>query len=320
MTIESHAALPDASASSAEASPPSFDDIPLSRWGSADRVGAANLIPSTLNPALLALTGQGRVIDLSQPISTRSPRLAPGMSPFTMCMWTHPHDNVVYNEEHFGATNGMAFADERIEGDLHTGTHVDALGHAWVGDRTFNRLPMRQVVTSQGLRELGIENLPPIVTRGVVLDIPHLRGRALMPGEPITADDVMAAAALQGIGFRSGDIVLIHTGWAQYYDDGTDRFVGESPGVDVSAARYLAEQGAVVVGSDTMGLEVWPAQVPGEHFPVHVELLVNQGVYILEQADLRPLITAGISEFLCLCLTPLFVGATAAPVRLIAVA
>lgn len=307
-------------AGSHSAASDSTPEIPLSRWGAEDRIGAANLLPRELDPLLLALAGRGRVLDLTQPISTRSPRLAPGMSPFTMCMWTHPHDNLTYNEENFGATNGMAFADERIEGDLHTGTHVDALGHAWVGDTTFNRLSMREVVTSQGLRELGIENLPPVITRGVLLDIPRLRGRALDPGEPIGADDVLAAAASQGVEIRPGDAVFVHTGWAEHYDDDTARFTGESPGIDVSAARLLAELGAVVVGSDTMGLEVWPSQVPGEHFPVHVELLVRQGVYILEQADLRPLVDASVSEFLCLCLTPLFVGATAAPVRLIALA
>ena len=298
----------------------SFDEIPLSRWGAADRIGAANLLPSHLDAALLALTGLGRIFDLTQTISSASPRLAPGMSPFTMCMWTHPHDNAVYNEEHFAATNGMAFADERIEGDLHTGTHVDALAHAWVGDRTFNRLSMREVVTSQGLRELGVENLPPVITRGVLLDIPRLRGRSLRPGEAIDAAALAAAAEAQGVQVRAGDAVFVHTGWADFYADGTDRFIRDSPGIDVSGARWLAERGAVLVGSDTMGLEVWPTGVAGSHFPVHVELLVNQGVYILEQADLRPLVSAGVSEFLCLCLTPLFVGATAAPVRLIAIA
>jgi kynurenine formamidase len=294
--------------------------VPYSRWGSDDRIGAANLLPGRLDARLLGLVGQGRLLDLTQAISAESPRIAPGMSPFTMCMWSHPQTNQSYNQEHFGATNEMGFADERIEGDLHTGTHVDALGHAWVGELTFNRRTMRDVVTNGGLRELGIENLPPVVTRGVLIDVPAHLGRALAPGEAIGIELLGSALERQGSTLEPGDAVFVRTGWGPLYRDDPERYIGHAPGIDVGAARWLADRDAVLVGADTMSLEVYPPAEPGEHFPVHVELLVRSGVYILEQADLEPLVQAGVTEFLCLCLTPKFTGGTAAPVRLVAVA
>jgi kynurenine formamidase len=294
--------------------------IPLSRWGANDRLGAANLLPERLDSRLLRLTGSGRLIDLTQGISSLSPRIAPGMSPFSMCMWSHPAASQVHAEENFGATNRMGFADERVEFDLHTGTHIDALGHAWLGDLTFNRLTMRDVVTNGGLRELGIENLPPVITRGVLIDVSEHLGRVLEPGEGIDPLLLERTLKSQGSRIEAGDAVFVRTGWAQFYADDTDHYTGAAPGIDVSSARWLAEQDVVMVGSDTMSLEVWPPADAGDYFPVHVELLVRSGVYILEQADLDPLATLGVTEFLCLCLTPKFIGGTASPVRLVAVA
>jgi kynurenine formamidase len=291
-----------------------------SRWGPDDELGAANLLDSALTRDGLALAGGGRVFDLTQPISSDSPRLPRVMSPYTMCMWSHPVSSRHHLEATLGIENEMGYADERVEFDLHTGTHVDALGHAWIGDRTYNGLTVREVVTNWGLRRLGIENLPPVVARGVLVDMPAHLGRELEPGESIGVRELEGALAGQGVELRRGDVVLIRTGWARYYADGTDRFVASWPGIGVAAARWLAEREPVVVGADTLGLEVYPDEVPTVHSPVHQLLLATIGLYILEQADLDALSAAGVHEFLVLCLAPKFVGGTAAPVGLAAVA
>jgi kynurenine formamidase len=290
------------------------------RWGPADQLGAANLVDAVLSPATLALAGEGRVLDLSQPISHLSPRLDRVMSPYSMCMWSHPLSSRHHLQREMGIMNEMGYADERVEFDLHTGTHIDALGHAWIGDRTYNGRSMRDVVTNWGLRELGIEHLPPVVARGVFFDVPAHRGRALEPGEVVTVADLEGIARTRGIAIRSGDVVFVRTGWAQYYAGDPATYSASWPGIGVDAAAWLAERDVAIVGGDTIGLEVYPDEVPTVHSPVHQLLLASCGIYILEQADLDPLAEREINEFLCLCLAPRFVGGTASPVRLVGVA
>ena len=290
------------------------------RWGAADQLGAANLLEAVVSPATLALAGDGRILDLSQPISHLSPRLDRVMSPYSMCMWSNPVASRHHLEREMGIVNGMGYADERVEFDLHTGTHIDALGHAWIGDRTYNGRTTRDVVTNWGLRELGIEHLPPVVARGVLLDVPAERGRALEPGEVVTVADLEAIVAARGIEIRSGDVVFVRTGWAQYYASDVRAYTAGWPGIGVAAASWLAERDVAIVGGDTMGLEVYPDEVPTVHSPVHQLLLATCGIYILEQANLDQLAELGIVEFLCLCLAPRFVGGTASPLRLVGVA
>jgi kynurenine formamidase len=295
-------------------------EIPPSRWGDGDQLGAAHLLETSVSSGLLDLVGSGRIFDLSLSISDKSPRFTPGMSPYSMCMWSNPIANRHHHERESGIKNQLGFADERVEFDLHTGTHLDALGHVFVGDLTFNRRTVRDVITNWGLRELGIENLPPVIARGVLLDVPAYRGRELEPGELITVSDLEGTLASQGVGIRRGDIVLLRTGWSRYYEDGTERYVGPMPGIGVAAAEWLAARDVVIVGSDTMGLEVFPCEDPEILFPVHQVLLARAGVYILEQAYLEEVAAASVHECLCLCLAIKFVGGTASPLRLVGLA
>jgi len=296
------------------------DSVPLSRWGADDQLGAANLLDSVVPAEALALAGEGRIFDLSHPISDAAPRIDRVMSPYSMCMWSNPVASRHHLERELGAVNEMGFADERVEFDLHTGTHIDALGHVFIGDLTYNRRTVRDVITNWGLRELGIENLPPVVARAVLIDMPRHRGRPLEPGELITKRDLETALAEQALALRPGDLVFVRTGWGVYYADGTDAYTGGSPGIGIEAAEWLVSQDVVIVGADTMGLEVYPCEDPLVHYPVHQLLLAKAGVYILEQANLESVAAAEVHEFLCLCLAPRFVGGTASPVRLVALA
>lgn len=293
--------------------------VPSSRWGPDDELGTANLVEDVLSTEAVDLIGDGRIFDLSQPISRTSPRLPNIMSPYTICMWSNPISSRHYIEATMGAENQIGYADERIEFDLHTGTHIDSLGHAWVGDKTYNGFSVRQVISNWGLQRLGMENFPPVIVRGVLVDVPAFRRRELEPGEVITSADLQGALSRQGTTLRRGDIVLIRTGWARLYAD-PERYVQAWPGIGMEAARWLVSEEPVIVGADTMGLEVYPDEVPTIHAPVHQFLLARSGTYILEQANLEEIAKQGVYEFLCVCLPPKFVGGTAAPVRLVAIA
>ena len=289
------------------------------RWGPTDQLGAANEITAGVVRGAVDLVREGRIYDLSQPLSATSPRLPVVQSPYSLCLWSNPYAGRSWYREEEGATNGVAFADERVTLDLHTGTHIDALAHAWIDDRTYNGLDLGAVIGSWGLKKLGIENVPPLLARGVLADVPSYRGRDLDPGEAITAEDLEGTLESQGSDVRPGDIVLVRTGWSRYYGTDNATYVGDCPGIGLGAARWLTQQRVTAVGADTMGLEVYPGEAPGVLYPVHQYLLARSGTYIIEQAMLEEIAGVGIHEFLCVCAAPKFAGATAAPVRLTAV-
>lgn len=168
----------------------------------------------------------------------------------------------------------------------------------------------------RGFTELAIDTVAPMVCRGVLLDVPTALGEpSFGPGRAITAADLELTSRAQGVEVRAGDCVLIRTGWAEehYSDPAFVGFEGGAPGPDPSAARWLVERGVRVTGSDTIAYEVMAAgQIP---LPVHVILLVENGVHIIEVMDLAELAADRVHEFAFVCSPLKLAGATASPVR-----
>lgn len=172
---------------------------------------------------------------------------------------------------------------------------------------------------------LGIEAFPAdlLLSRGVLLDV--ARGVAggrpdpLPPGLEITARHLEDAARAHGVSVRKGDAVLIRTGWGQYFGKDNARYLGEkSPGPGVDAARWLAAQGVRLTGTDTATYEVRPAVHGRELFPVHMLLIADHGVYLVENANLEELGAAAVHLF-CLVVPPLRIrGASGSPLRMLA--
>lgn len=290
--------------------------VPTSRWGSADEAGAANEIGPEQVLNALRLARRGETFDLTQTISVDSPRMSM-MSPYSLCMWSHPIASQRALEAD-GARNGAAFADERVEMDLHIATHIDSLGHCWIGEEGFNRRRMLDAVGNWGLLQLGIENLPPLITRGVLLDVAGVRGE-LSPGHVISPDDLEATIREESVAIEPGDLVLVRTGWGRYYSDDKQAYLGKAPGLGVAAASWLADMRVSVIGTDTMAFEVLPPEDASAPWAVHQELLARRGVYILENAALDAIANARHHTFLCVCFALKFRGGTASPVRLVAI-
>lgn len=282
----------------------------------ADQSAETGLSPETVLGALQAALS-GIVVDLSQPVDRSTPRDAE-QSPYALCMWSHPLASQ-REHAHAGAQNEVGFAVERVELDLHTGTHIDALGHCVAGSLMHGSLSVEDVVTNAGLSRLGIENVPPLVTRGSLFDIPAVVDHPLEDGEVITIEMLERALHRQRSHIKAGDIALIRTGWATHYGVDNRRFLDGWPGIGIDAARWLKERGVVAVGADTHALEVWPPEDAHIHWPVHQELLVQSGIYIIEHANLEETARRETYTFLCLCLPIRFVGGTASPIRLTAV-
>lgn len=294
--------------------------VPASPWGPDDQSGAANRLTQDLIMQALRMAKTGRIFDLSFPVSMQAPTHPVYLTPYFICLNHQPWASAKYEREVTGATNDIGWAQERIELDMHTGTHVDALGHATVAGRAFNNLPLLDVYGNWGLLKLGIENLPPVLTRGVLADVAGYRGKDMQPGDAISADELQRVLKAEQVEVRPGDVVLVRTGWAKYWGVDNDTYMlGGCPGISLDAARWLAASGVVAVGADQASVEVWPAEQPGQDFSVHIELLVKSGVYLIEQAQLEDIARERVYEFLLVCVTPKFAGATGSPVRLLAI-
>jgi kynurenine formamidase len=282
------------------------------RWGAEDEVGAPNLIGPEQVRLAASLVRTGQVVSLTQPISDRTP--VPRHRAGAMHFMGRDGGDYAAGAKRPG---GFQFAEDTVVLPLHLGTHIDALCHAWCDDHLYNAFPGNTVRSTTGALRCGIEKMPPLVTRGVLLDIVRLRGAVASPGDAIGRAELEAAAALSEVTPREGDAVLIRTGWLESQTSLDVDFNAE-PGIDVEAGLWLASRGVAMVGADNFAIETLPFPT-GTVFPVHQRLIRDHGIPLLEGMVLRPLAEAGGTAFLFV-VTPLpVVGGTGSPVAPVAV-
>jgi kynurenine formamidase len=200
----------------------------------------------------------------------------------------------------------------------HTGTHIDTLNHYGYGGTIWNGHTEGRHLGSKGWQVCGPELYPPIVARGVLIDVAAVHGVEVLPDSyAIGRADLVDALARQGTELRYGDVVMVRTGRMATWPN-ADRFMAPSPGLNVEGARFLAESGAMIVGADNLVLEHMPSVVEGNWVPVHTYLLVECGVPIMEVVDTEELARDGIHEFAFVGTAMPLKGATAAPMRPVA--
>jgi kynurenine formamidase len=253
---------------------------------------------------------RARVYDLAQPLEATTPVL-PHHAPFRMAMLRRHGD---YFRE-----DGSSGANELLSLGGHTGTHIDALCHMSMDGKLHGGLDPDTVCRGGRFAEHGVEAIAPIVCRGVLLDVAGALGvPALEPARAITAQDLEATCRAQAVDVREGDAVLVRTGWPVGRFETPEAFLGWAtgvPGTDVTAARWLAGRRIRVTDSDTIVYE-WLA--PGAalgRLPVHVILLVEHGIPIIEVMDLEELARDRAWTFLFVAAPLKLVGATGSPMR-----
>ncbi|MEE2983112.1 MAG: cyclase family protein [Pseudomonadota bacterium] len=216
--------------------------------------------------------------------------------------------------------NKLTSNDDLMMTWLGIGSQIDGLGHVGINHVYYNGVHAKDFTKVTGLTTFSISDIPPIVTRGVLLDIARLKGKKILDeGTAINRAEIEAAAKAQGIDLRKGDVVLFHTGWQNVAEEDGARFMKGEPGVGIEGARYLAEIGVIAVGADTFGVEVIPFETEGQIFPVHQELITKKGIYLLENMDTRALAEDDGWEFLFVLGQPRFVGAVQAVINPVAI-
>lgn len=286
------------------------------RWGDDDEAGALNLVDSTAVLGGLALATEGRVLSLAQPIGPSA-----GVPPHRRAPQRFMDRDAGDYAAGARSPDGFRFAEDTVVFGTHSGTHLDALAHAWSGDELYNGHAATGTRSTRGAQRCGADKLVPVLTRGVLVDLVAARGGPLEPSTPVGADDLARAYAENGIESRSGDAVLLRTGWWERHAGAAEYFDLE-PGLDASAADWLAERDVALVGADNYAVEVAPS-APGSTFPVHLTLMHRHGVPLLENLDLcalgQVLGETGRTTFL-LVVAPLpLAGSTGGPVNPVAV-
>ena len=284
-----------------------------SKYGAADTLGAVNnLSPEGVKRAV-GLVKLGKVYALGVPTGPQS--AVYGDRKYTAEILPGP--GVVTPPL---GENKVTAHDERVTTSMGIGTQMDGFGHLGIDHHYYNGLTGAQLNTPQGFKTLDLSNVPPIVTRGVLIDMAKHFGKPMLPaGQVFNSADIQAAAKAQKVTIGKGDVVLFHTGWMSMLLIDKAKFSDSEPGLGEDGARWLASLGVVAIGADSIAMEVIPFENPNRPFIVHQTLLAKNGVHILENINTGPLAADGVTEFLFVLGQPRFVGTVQLVVNPIAI-
>ncbi|WP_300044138.1 cyclase family protein [Ramlibacter sp.] len=283
------------------------------RWGPEDEAGAMNHIGPEQVKRAAGLVRTGEVVRLAQLLSHRTP--VPRHRASLQHFMGRDGGDYAAGAKRPG---GFQFAEDTVVMPLHIGTHIDALCHAWCDSRLFNNYREDSLRSTSGATRLGVEKMPPAVTRGVLLDVVAHRGRPLEAGEVISRADLEACLCASGLQLEPGDAVLLHTGWLATQGGVADVDFNTEPGIDHAAGLWLAQQDVALIGADNYAVEVLPF-APGTVFPVHQCVIRDFGIPLLEGLQLEPLVRTGRHEFLFVAAALPIVGATGSPLTPLAI-
>ena len=246
---------------------------------------------------------------------------AAGDPPYQMWMTHTPHGNVVADSMKVGEkmNRHVSYTGSAVSMYAHMGTHIDALNHFGLNGKIWNGFSEAEYLGDRGWTVTGAEKLPPIIARGVLIDVAAAKGLQQLPDNyRISRKDLRDALDLQGVKLEQGDVVLIRTGRMRDYDN-AQVYMANPPGLSLDGAKFLVEDGgAMVVGADNLSLEAFPSEVSDNYLPVHTYLLAQQGAPIIELVNLEALARDRVYQFAFIGASLKFRGGDAAPIRPIA--
>ena len=262
---------------------------------SVNPLGKLALIDDAKRAAALAGVRHGRVYDLGHVLDERVP-VFPGRY-FKQTLVTTAHHA---NPGGGVGENEVNWITELVSGTMQLGTHLDALSHLQMGNRGYGGLTVEELADTNGVRHLGIETVPQIVTQGWLVDVSGLgAGEVIEPEHCVEIDP------------EPGDAVLFHTGWSRHWNQPEVYLSGE-PGPGCELAQWLADRDVALTGCDTWSYGPVPAEDPDRPFRVPQILNIDHGVFVVENLDLAELAADGVRRFALILTHPKLRGATGA--------
>ena len=290
----------------------SAQDWTKSKWGPNDEIGAANYMTPELVVKAAQLVKTGKTYALGIPVDASTPAYPPRAFKITV---VQPGQAGIPG---LGPSK-TTYNDDLLEGWIGVGSQLDGLGHIGIEHVYYNGNKLADFADPKGLKKLGVDKVPPIVARGVLLDMAaHFGTDVVKEGTAFNSKEIEEVAKKQGVEIRQGDVVLFHTGWLSLIDKDVKRYNSGEPGLGVDGAKYLTGKGVVAVGADSWGLEVVPFESQNV-FEVHQVLLPMNGTYILENMDTAALAADKAYEFLFVLGQPRFKGAVQSMINPVAI-
>ncbi len=296
--------------------------VGTSPWGPHDEIGRLNLMTDASRQAILSRISGGTVYDLSVEYFIGMPSWQAAGDPHYRIWMTHtPNGTVVDDPLNVGTTMNehVSYTGAAISMYTHMGTHIDSLVHFGLNGKIWNGFSANEHLGDRGWDVAGAEKIPPIVARGVLVDVAAAKNLDMLPdGYRVTREDLITTLQQQRTEIQEGDVVLIRTGRMQVYKDAAT-YMANSPGLGMAAARFLVEErGAMIVGADNLSFEAFPSEIETDYVPLHTYLLAEQGVPIIELVNLEALSQDEVYEFAFVGGSLKLRGSDAAPLRPIA--
>jgi kynurenine formamidase len=293
-------------------------------WGAEDQAGASNWITPAKVLEAVELVTAGKVYELGQVYERGMPMF--GERTYALHIPGAPTYNIPFGKNQLIGNDEFLCTEvgqvgTQFDGLTHIGTRM-AMADGAVQDVYYNGFTGEEILGTYGMRELGIEKIKPIVTRGILIDIAGEKGVDRLPkGYEVTVEDIRSALAKQGMSeesIRAGDALFFRYGWSSLWSE-PEQYNDSPAGIGLAAAQWVVDREATMIGSDSWTSEVVPNPDPELVFPVHQLLLPQNGIFNLENLQFDGLFEDGVNEFLFVFSPVPFKGATGSPGRPIAV-
>jgi len=231
--------------------------VPASPWGPNDQTGATNRVTSAVTKAAAAEIQEGKVVPMSYPLVDGVPLFGTRFTK-TILTATTLAPGAALGE------NQLTYMEDTWLSQSHVGTHLDGLGHIGRKDCYFNQTPMGKYINQNNMTRLGLDHVKSFATRGVLIDAvkvyqragklksnPSCRKPCLDKGTVLSKADLEAGLKMYNVTLREGDIVIIHTGWGDLFEQFPAKnaeYNSGEPGLGKEAATWLVSQKIVAAG------------------------------------------------------------------------
>ncbi|MEH7387602.1 cyclase family protein [Bacillus sp. JJ1521] len=289
-----------------------------SPWGPDDQIGRLNMITGESIEKVMNSIDPTKVYNLSVDYFMGMPSwLAAGDPPYQIWMTHTPSGTLVDNP--MGLDNKVnelvSYSGDAISMYTHCGTHMDTFNHFGYKGEIWNGFKEKEHLGSRHWAVCGPENFPPIISRGVMIDVAASKGVDMLPESyGIGKADIQEALDQQGTDIKPGDIVMIRTGRMTVWPD-RDKYLNSTPGINIEAAEFIVSKGAIIIGADNISVEQLPSPEPDNWHPVHSFCFTEVGVPLIEVMWLEELSKAKLYEVGIIGTNMPLVGATGSPIQ-----